>query len=76
MKTYSRKDLKWKGYDLMLEDRKLSAIYEKDDNPFMFQVEFLDGVLSEDYYNKTRAKEHAMRIALKELNKTDEETGL
>ena len=76
MRIYSRKALHWEGYDLMLEDRKMSGIYQKDDDPRFYQVEYSDGVLSADYYNKQRAKEHAVRIALEELNLTDEETGV
>lgn len=35
------------------------------------RVKWPDGVLSGDYYNLTRAKDHAVTMALKELNKTD-----
>lgn len=74
MRIYSRTALHWEGYDLFLDDRKLSAIYQKDDNPELFHVEYTDGTLSVDYYNIQRATEHATKIALKELNNIDEET--
>ena len=73
MRIYARKELKWKNYDLFLKDRRVIAIYEKDDNPELFYVEWNDEVRSADYYNKPRAKEHAMLMALRELNNEVEE---
>jgi len=68
-----RNRLKWKGNDLFFQNIRIIAIYEKDDDPELFYVEWNDGVRSADYYNKSRAKEHAMAEGLKILNNTTEE---
>lgn len=34
----------------------------------MYKIKYPDAVLSEDYYNQTRAKDHAMGLASRMLN--------
>lgn len=68
MRIHGRKELHWEGNDLFLKDRRMVGIYQKDNDPRMWNLGWNDDTFSKDYYNKTRAKEHAYREALKELN--------
>lgn len=52
---------KWTGY-------KVSQDVEK---PTMFRI-IKEGWVSEDYFNKTRAKDNAMHLATRMLNKSSE----
>lgn len=74
MSIVGRNRLKWKDNDLFYQDQRVMAVYQKDDDSRLWQVGWNDGTLSVDYYNKTRAKEHAIVMALKELNNGVEES--
>lgn len=64
---FARKELHWSGYDLMFGDRRMIAIYQKDDNPKLFYIGWNDGVLSKDFYNLEWAKENSMKWAMQML---------
>lgn len=74
--VYGRENLTWKGQRLYFKSKILvetkaapiMGIRPTTYEPTMFYVEWPDGVMSADIYNLTRAKEHAMVIALAKLN--------
>lgn len=76
MRIYGRKNLKWLKNSLWEGDNYKLAIVEDSEHKGMFWLKWPDGVKSEDFYNKTRAVDHAIRLTLQDLNKTDQETGL
>ena len=67
MRHFARKELHWNGYDLMFGDRRMIAIYQKDNNPKQFQIGWNDGSTSDDFYNIEHAKENSMKLAMKML---------
>lgn len=69
MRVYGSNDLIWKDKDLLLK-KPLISILENPTHKGMFWVLWPDGVKSADCYNLTRAKDHAMTIALQTLNNT------
>lgn len=69
MKIFARGEFTWVKNSLWYKDDYLLAIVEDTDITGMFWIEFNDGTKSDDYYNYTRAKEHAIRITLSEFNK-------
>lgn len=70
---HSRKELSWVKNSLWHKGNYISAIVEDTAHPGMFCIKWPDGSESNDYYNKTRAKDHAIRLALKDLNNGVEE---
>lgn len=73
MTNVRKRHLVWKDNDLFLKDEKLMSVIQDKQYPSQFRLEWPDGVLSKDFYNFTRAKEHAMRIVLKTLGETVED---
>ena len=68
-----RDRLKWNKNDLYYQDKKMISIFHGDVNSDLWWLRWPDGIVSADFYNKTRAKEHAIKIVLQELNNTPEE---
>lgn len=70
MKHYGQSDYEWKNNKLYLNDKKTGYSIVPDGGlGKMFKVRWPDGVLSEDYYNLTRAKDHASRLAAEDTRK-------
>ena len=81
MNIYGRDSLRWRKNKLCFRNKTkalfavvevnrtgdLGKLDEKYESVF-WRVEWPDGTLSDDFYNKTRAKEHATRLALRKLN--------
>lgn len=74
MTVIGRNRLKWEGNDLFFQSEKVMSIFLGDRESDLWWLRWPDGTVSVDYYNKTRAKEHATRMALKELNNGVEES--
>lgn len=73
MTIVGRNQLKWKNDDLFYQNRKMISIFLGNSDSDLWWVKWPDGIISADFYNKTRAKEHAIKIILKELNNAIEE---
>jgi len=74
MRIYGTNDLEWKGKGLFLKQKNpLIQIVEDTTHKGMYRLLWPDGVKSADFYNFTRAKDHAMTMALRELNKETED---
>jgi len=73
MRHFARKDFKWKDSDLQFNGETLFSVVK--DERGMFRVRWPDGVLSQDAYNITWAKEHCVELALeiKKNNTLDSE---
>lgn len=62
MSKGSTKDFNWRGYELYHFDQPSGfGLYDYGDD--LYKVKWPDGVASADYYNLTRAKEHAIIMA-------------
>lgn len=72
MNVYGRSRFKWVRNSLWYKDEYLLAIVEDQSNKGMFHIVWGDGSKSKDYYNKTRAKEHSMKLAMKQINGVEE----
>lgn len=73
MRIYARSELRWRKNKLCLGSRTKALMEVQrysafEEYPECYQVKWPDGVLSEDFYNLSRAKDHAVRIALGKLN--------
>lgn len=68
MTVYGRKDLKWVKNSLWNKDNYILAIVPDKNAKGMFWIKWPDGTQSKDYYNKTRAKNHAIALTVGELN--------
>lgn len=73
MTIHSRKELKWVKNSLWHKDNYICAVVEDLEQKGMFWVKWPDETQSKDYYNKTRAKNHAMALTLKDMNDGVEE---
>lgn len=73
MTIHSRKELKWVKSSLWYKDTYILAIVEDLEQKGMFWIKWPDGTQSDDYYNKTRARNHAMALTLKDMNNGVEE---
>ena len=65
---FGRKDLSWKGKNLIFQGKTITKIVSDKRYPEMYWIHWPDKSKSQDFYNITRAKEHAMVISLKEIN--------
>jgi len=69
------RNLIWKGLELYYRGEKVLQLRSDTDYPHMYWIEWIDGTLSEDYYNKTWAKQNAIALSLNQLRKEYEEEG-
>lgn len=77
MKHYGQSDFDWKKNKLYLTGKKTGySVIEEKGHPGMFRIRWPDGILSEDFYNLTRAKDHASTIAAEDMRKTIGAEGL
>jgi hypothetical protein len=67
MKT-QRDRLIWKKYCLYDKDQKLLEIVKDQKYPTQYRILWVDGTLSADFYNLTRAKENAINHSVESLN--------
>lgn len=69
MRTYGRDRLVWRpGYHIECEGKFYCSVIPVEGNEKMYKVGWPDGIVSKDYYNLTRAKDHAVKETLKLLN--------
>lgn len=68
MKIFARGEFTWVKNSLWYKDDYLLALVEDKEYPGMFWIKFNDDTQSDDYYNHTRAKEHAVRMVLAQFN--------
>lgn len=73
MNIIGRSRLEWKEDDLFFQNRKMVSIVPEMNNHNRWWLMWPDETLSADWYNRTRAKENAIKIALRELNNGVEE---
>lgn len=66
MRHTDRNVFKWKDNDLLFKNTKFMSIIEDPSYKTFWRVEYPDGMRSEDFYNKTRAKENCIQAAMKE----------
>lgn len=63
--TIGRSRLSWESNILYFQDKAVMSIIP---DISMFRVQWEDKTTSVDYYNKTRAKDHAVRVFLQSRN--------
>lgn len=68
MRIYARDEFKWVSNSLWLKDEYLLAVVEENDKPGMWRIVWADDSKSEDFYNKSRAKENALVYELRIRN--------
>lgn len=77
MRIYSSKALKWEGNKLYhptyMGDRYICELIPDEKHPSMFWIEWPGSIRSADYYNFTRARDHAIKLTLTDLNKQSED---
>ena len=79
MRVYGSNEFSWKDNRLYL-GKKYTGFSVMSDEPEhlggieMFFVVYPDGVLSKDYYNLSRAKQHCVDEAMSAINTTKEST--
>lgn len=76
MKHYAPSDFQWKDLDLYLGIKETGFSVEKTKTELMFRVKWPDGVLSEDYYNLPRAREHTRTLASRHMGERPDIGGL
>lgn len=64
MRHPKREDFRWKGNDLLFEGKIFMGVFPNKDHKNMWHVEYPNMFLSQDFYNKTRAKEHCINEAI------------
>lgn len=76
MREYSGKEFSWNGNSLYKgkDFTGFEAVPMQVLGKEMFKIKWPDKMLSSDYYNKARAKDHAMREARRFYNIKDEAT--
>ena len=62
---YNREDCIWKKYVLYFNSKKTLEIVKDVEVPSMYRILWINGTLSEDYYNLARAKENAIKHTLR-----------
>jgi hypothetical protein len=60
-------DLKWKDNILRHRNMKYAEVIPHSKYPKMFYIRWANGDLSADFYNISRAKDHAVNYAIKEI---------
>lgn len=75
MRIYGSKDLTWVKNSLWLQDNYILAVVPDETHKKMFWIKWPDGTQSTDFYNISRAKDHAVSLTLKDLNLEAQETG-
>lgn len=68
MRLYARNEFTWVRNSLWFKDDYLLALVPDEKHPEMFWIKFNDETQSDDYYNLTRAREHAIELVLEEFN--------
>lgn len=68
MSRHNRADLKWIKNKLMLADEEIVSYVKDKTYPEMFRVKYSDGVLSQDFYNLARVRQHCSDIAFEKVN--------
>jgi hypothetical protein len=66
-----RSDLTWNNLNLMFRNKKVAWIVPDTKEPAMHWIHWLDKSRSGDFYNMTRAKEHAANVTMRELNRLE-----
>lgn len=61
----NRNSLSWKNNQLVHKDELKMEVVPSEEG--LFRVKWPDGVLSQDHYNLTRAKDHCMQITVKNI---------
>lgn len=72
MNVYGRSRFTWVKNSIWFKDQYILAIVEDLETKGMFWIKWPDGTQSKDYYNKTRAREHAMKLAMHQVNGVEE----
>lgn len=70
MKNYGSTDLHWEGLEVYLGKKALG--FKVIPVGMSYRILWPDGVMSEDSYNLTRAKDHCIRIATQSLKVSPE----
>lgn len=69
-------ELHWKNpVSLYHGDRKVLSLTPNKEYLGMWRVKWPDGVLSDNFYNHTRAKENAMKWYVADFNRRDSASG-
>ena len=67
---YGRSNLSWEDNKVIFKRKEFGiSLVEDKEYPSMFWIKYSNGELSKDFYNLSRAKQHAINISLDELNK-------
>lgn len=74
MRVYNRKELTWVKNSLWVGDTYICAIVPDETYGNMFWIKWPNGDKSTDFYSLTRAKDHAVNLALEDLNLNTQET--
>jgi len=72
MKHYATDDFHWEKNELYEGTKKtgISVVFENYAQFSMYRIKFAEGDYSEDYYNISRAKDNALKYAMREKNIT------
>lgn len=68
MNYYGSRRLSWSKNKLYLGKQVLFEVVPDSTHKGMFRIKWPDGVLSEDLYNLSHAKDNSVKLALKQLN--------